>query len=79
MTSVAPRDKGGRPKTGHVALPAVRLPMSLLFRLTRRMTIIEAKGGLPNVSKFIRSALREKLNFEDAKDRKDAAKKNAPE
>ena len=75
MTAAAPRNKGGRPRTGRVAIPAVRLPADLYFRLQRRMTLIESKGGLPNISKFVRSALHEKLNFEDAKDRRNAAKK----
>jgi hypothetical protein len=68
-------NKGGRPRTGHASIPAVRLPRALFVRLERRLLLIELKTGMKNVSKFVRQALIEKLNREDARDHRERLKK----
>jgi hypothetical protein len=61
-------NKGGRPKTGHRALPAVRVPPALYFRLERRLALNQAKYGTSNISKLVRLGLAEKLDALDARD-----------
>jgi len=72
MSAATPHNKGGRPKTGHRNIPAVRLPKDLFFRLERRMALIAAKTGYQNMSKFVRESIKEKLDALDAVDRRDA-------
>jgi hypothetical protein len=78
MTAATPRrNKGGRPKTGHRALPAVRVPPDLFFRLERRIALINSKTGYQNVSKFVRQSISDRLDALDLLDKK-KSKSKAP-
>jgi hypothetical protein len=60
---------GGRPRTGSKALPAVRIPKELHFRLERRLALISAKGGTKNLSLLVRQSLEDRLDLLDQLDR----------
>lgn len=69
------KNTGGRPRTWSRALPAVRLPGELYFRLERRLLLIQSKTGMKNLSKFVREAIEKYLDYFDDCDRREAAKK----
>jgi hypothetical protein len=73
----APRNKGGRPATGHRALPAVRVPPELFEQLENRLKLLAEKSCLNSVSFYVRESLREKLHRDKLADRREA-RKNKP-
>ena len=69
----AVKNKGGRPATGHVALPAVRLPAKLYIRLKQRLAIMRHNhpmGVIPSISFYIREALTNALDDDDRSDKR---------
>jgi hypothetical protein len=78
-TTATKPNKGGRPKTGHRALPAVRVPPELYFRLERRLALNQAKYGTSNISNLVRLGLEEKLDALDARDLRRRGKSKAPQ
>jgi hypothetical protein len=71
------RRKGGRPPTGHRALPAVRVNPELFAALEDRLRQRAKKKLLASVSFYVRESLREKLRRDLLADRREALKKKA--
>jgi len=69
--------KSGRPRTGHRALPAVRVDPELFAALEARLSKLQKKGCLFSMSFYVRESLRDRLRKDLLADRREARKKRS--